>query len=544
MLKHIKGLSKLDLLFISIFTLVFILLATQNFILASSFDTLMLRSVDDYAFQQVLRSAHEHIIALRFNNLFTLNAYGYGWLFWIIHIVLAFPFYLLSLLGSDTLLIAMTRNISLLFMFSSCLITFKIAKRYTTDKYIPYFIVLFFLSFPFFAYAATNFKTIGQLQFFVTLTFYLTIRHDNLSKQDLKYIALSLAAVIGTKLSGLLLAPLIGVFLCDRFGWKVNRENLGNLLYFCKFFIPASILLVNPSLLLAPFGWHLFTDYAVALNYHLDKIQISYSTPLEFIEHFTSAIVKPFLNIYTLAFICLCFIAKFFTDAKLQDRRLDFFYIFVFLLASSIYLVNHVKMGSAYTSIYFSSYAFLLLLPLTILGRFKVFGVASLLLLLAGSVYINFGNIKNSYLGPWNNYHSNNTQSLLQERQKLIAVVGDSESYQPKLYVLSDYQAPMIYSDFTKNVSVTILYGDISNILDRNISYHFNFILLHKNTKAFMSDEKFNQSLEGMDSKIKQTQITSRHTVKQLQSTGAFKGQTYALVYESNKLLLFKLTTE
>ena len=147
--------------------------------------------------------------------LFRVNDYGYGWLFWFVNIVITFPFYFLSLHGSDLLLISTPRNISLLFMAGSCFLLFKCFKKYSDDKYIPYFAILLFVNYSFFSYVATHFKTTAQITFFCILTFYLIIRNDSLSKRDLMYIALSFAAAIGTKLSGSFIGTVIG-YIFDR----------------------------------------------------------------------------------------------------------------------------------------------------------------------------------------------------------------------------------------------------------------------------------------------------------------------------------------
>ena len=115
----IKNFTSLDIyekIFVSSICLIFIFFFIQNFIFSSSFDILLFRSVDDYAFQSSMRSIHENMMQLKVDKLFIINDYGYGWIFWIIHSLITFPFYLISILGYDFLLISMARNISLLFM--------------------------------------------------------------------------------------------------------------------------------------------------------------------------------------------------------------------------------------------------------------------------------------------------------------------------------------------------------------------------------------------------------------------------------------------
>jgi hypothetical protein len=532
------SLNILQKIILVIISSIFLLLFVQNFIFSSSFDILMLRSVDDFAFQNVLRKNHENIIQFRFGKLFELYAYGYGWLFWIIHTTITFPFYLISLLGSDFLLISTARNISLLFMVGSCFLLFKSIKKYTNDKYIPYFAVLLFVSYPYFAYSSMSFRTIAQGSFFCILTFYLIIRNNLLSKKDLKYIAISFAACLGTKLSTAVFAPLIALFLIDRFGFKLNKENFKKAFYFLKYFIPSSIFFINPSLFIAPFKWSLFTKYGDVMSYYFKNVQTDHGSGGIFLTNFQDAFSTDFLYKYVLAILTLVFLVRFIYDLRSnKQNKFDFFYIFIFLVFSSLYLANHIKMGAAYITNYFFSFSFLLLLPLVTLEKVgKYIRITLLMTLVALNIALNYSAIKHSYLHYHNKYNSQTTQTLLESQKELQKLVGNSDQ---KLNLLIDYRAPVIYSNFRKNISTISMFDNVS-VVEKWSKSEFDYILLHKDSKMLLDKKDFQRISTSADEALKNTWVESRGMVESLINTGIFRKSRYEVIYDKNKLIFFK----
>lgn len=519
--------------------LVLLFLFFQNFILSSSFDILMFRGVDDFAFQHTLRKGHENILHFKIDQLFKLYDYGYGWLFWITHIVITFPFYLISLLGSDFLLISTARNISLLFMAGGSFFLFRSVRKYTNDKYIPYFAVLLFISYPYFAYSAMSFRTIAQGSFFCILTFYLTIRNDQLLKRDLKYIAISLAACLGTKLSTGLFAPLIALFLIDRFGWKLNKENFKKALYFLKYFIPSSIFFINPSLFASPFKWSLFTNYRDVMAGYLNSVQANHGSGDDFILNFKGAFLTPFLFKYILIIVAILFLLKIFFD--LRDRkkqnRFDFLYIFIFMIGSSLYLSNHIKMGSTYITNYFFSFSFLLIFSVVILDKLNnKLKLSILVALVTSNLFLNFPAIKNNYLDHHNRYKSDRTQTLIKSQKELQELVGDPSQ---KLNLLIGHRAPVIYSNFKKNITITSIFDNIS-VMEKWNNPEYDYILLHRDSKAFLGDKEFQENIKQADISFQERWNQSRKIIQSLIKTGQFRDSQYKKVYDKGKLLMLK----
>jgi len=532
------NLNIIQKIIILVISSLFLLLFVQNFIFSSSFDILMFRSVDDFAFQKVLRSGHEDIIYFKIDKLFKLYAYGYGWLFWITHIIITFPFYLIALLGSDFLLISMSRNISLFFMIGSCFFLFKSIKIYTKDKYIPFISILLFVSYPYFAFSALSFRTIAQASFFCILTFYLVIRNSILSKKDLKYVALSFAACLGTKLSTALFAPLVAIMLIDRFGFKINKNNFKNALYFLKYFIPSAIFFINPSLFVAPFSWHLFTKYRGVMSYYFQNVQNNHGSGGDFLENFINAFRSDFLNQYVLtAFLLMFFIKIIFDIRNKKQNKFDNLYILTFLVFVSIYLCFRIKMGATYITNYFFSFSFLILFPITVLNIVNNFVKYTVLTLLVTiNITLNFDNIKNSYLHYQDKYYSENVQRSLNSQNELQKLLGDQDQ---KLKLLIDYRAPVIYSNFRDNIDTISIFDNVS-VVEKWSQSEFDYILLHNDSRMMIDEKDFKNLSVNADPKLKTIWIESRRIIKSLMNTGQFRESKYKIIYNKNKLILFK----
>jgi len=539
-LTNFCSLNILQKIILVIIPTIFLLLFIQNFIFSSSFDILMFRSVDDFAFQHVLRKNHESIIQFRLEKLFKLYEYGYGWLFWIIHTVITFPFYLISLLGVDFLLISAARNISLFFMAGSCFLLFKSIKKYTNDEYIPYFVVLLYVSYPYFAFSSMSFRTIAQGSFFCILTFYLIVRNSALSKKDLKYIAISFAACLGTKLSNAVFAPLIALFLIDRFGFKLNKENFKKAFFSLKYFIPSSIFFINPSLFIAPFKWSLFTKYRDVMSYYFKNVQTNYGSGGSFLKNFQDAFSTDFLYKYILAILTLVFLVRFIYDVRSnKQNKFDFLYIFIFLAFSSLYLTNHIKMGAVYITNYFFSFSFLLLLPLVTLEKVEKYTrITVLMTLVTLNTALNFNAIKHSYLFYYTQYNSQTTQTLLESQKELQKLVGDPDQ---KLNLLIDYRAPVIYSNFRKNITTITMFDNVSEFKKESNS-EFDYILLHKDSKMLLDKKDFQRISVGADEGVKNILTESRGMIESLINTGIFRESRYEVIYDKNKLICFKFS--
>jgi len=518
----ILNLSKIEQAFLAFFLLVFCLLLIEN-TLYGSFNILNFRSVDDYGFHIILRAKHEKLLRLDILDLLEINNNGYGWLFWIIHVIITFPFFLIGLLGYEAPLITVARNISLFFMAASCVNLFLISKKYTKDKYIPYFILLCFISFPYFAYAALSFRTIAQMIFFSSLAFYLCIKNDHPNKQNLKYIALAVAACIATKPTGVIILPVIGIILGEKLNWEINRPNLEITGYFIKILSIATILLSNPSLVLAVFKWDIFAKYYNTLKEFSIVANSNYGGNYDFWFNFSHSIYGPFMYPFILFFLLLA------TFLKGINKR-EFIFIGLFLIFSTLLTVHIFRPNTGSITNYLSAISFLVPLGLIYFEKLKR-KYLILTIFITLNVFLNLDNIKHRFFEYFTKYKDD--QELIIEQQKLKQII-DREKHDHVL-LLTDISGPMIFSPFNKKASIiTALnnYNEIPGIYD--------YIILRKDRISVSHSQKAQHKIQKADLHIQEQYHKSRTYIETLLSEGAFHGHYYKKIYESEHNILLR----
>lgn len=530
----INQLKIFRIIFLIIFSLIFFFILLQNFLISSSFELLSFRSIDDYAFQSVLRRYHERMIDLRFDSLFKLYDYGYGWIFWIINIVVTFPFYIISLFHDESLLIVAPRIISQAFSFATAFIIYKILKIYSEDKYIPYFGAIFYLSFPYFAFSAMSFRTIAQINFFSALSFYYAIKPGGFTLSYLKNISIAFAAAIGTKLSAALLSPLLLLIIFDRAGYKFTKEKLIMYMHGLKIFIFYLIIFINPSFFLAIFEPSLFTDHASVLSYYMTHITTNYGTDIDLITKITQAYSSSYMSSSIIIIMLLLFLWLILNKDKYQ---IHYIYILAFIIFSGIYLANHVNLGVSYITNYFSAYSFLILLSIVFFKNFstkmKITLLTSLFLVNAS---LNFNYIKTGYLEHYKTATSNKFLQMKLSQSDLKKIIPMSSS----LNILYDHRGPMIYSDLRDGVYARALFDNISEII-KTENKVFEVIILNKKSIAFLSKEEFNSRINFSDKHIKDRWIDSRMIVNKLLNQNEFLRRPYEKIYEKGNIIAYRI---
>jgi hypothetical protein len=540
MLLKNKNLFSLDFLqktFLIFFVAIFLTLFFQNFLFSQYFELLLTRDGDNYAFSVVLNAVHQNIYNLNWPKLFFLNDYGYGWLFWAIHSLITYPFFLLNKLFSvDFFVIIVAREISLIFMFLTCFLIFKSIKIYTKNKYIPYFAVLLYMLYPWFGLSSLSFRTLAQGCFFCSLSFYLTIRKKSLEKNDLKYIAISLACGIATKISNALILPLIAIILLDRFSFKISKTNCKLAFIFLIRLVFFSIILSNPSLIYCVFVPDIFFNYVNTLKFHINFTKTSLSQSNDVINNFKNTIKFGYFSLIMMWLYVIMFITKIYYDLKNnKNNKFDFVYIFIFNILAFIYLCINIKIGWSYIAIYFLPLSFLIIFSLIFLEIFnkkqlKIFFVVILLLTLTTS-YKSISEKHFEYFKLNNNEKIKNILISQKEIQDLI-IINDK-----KITILADYRCPIIYSNIKYNNFLTYLYFDDIN---KAPQYDFDYIFMNKEGLLFKDDDLFKKELINIDESYINDWVESRKILNNIIQNNQFGDNRYQLIYDKNQLLLYK----
>ncbi len=513
------------ILTIALYTSAFIYLFIENFIFSSSLDLTAVREIDDYAFQASLRRYHES------GKFFALHDYAYGWIFWFPLVCLTYPFYFLSVhYGIDVPLVVTPRQVSLFFTMGTAFVLYRIASLYTKDNFIKSIILLLYLSFPATGYFALRFGTVSQTMFLSALAYYLTAQKEFLTQKDLYTIAVAVAAAAATKLSAMLITPLITLVILDRLSWKI-KENLVPLLksFFVFLFALAALSQIPPKAVIA----------------QIKMTQTNFGQDLGVYRVFLYGIVSSNLHIAVFLLTLLGLLYKAIIPLKndMDFYKRDYLYIFLTLVISIVYLVVSIKMGSMYITIYFTVISFLLPLGVLALEHVNIYlryviGV----LFLATSVFLNFNLIfsTESIHLSWNTYYVKAVDPTiirdLSIREVLKAKLKNPDEYKGKLKILRDYQVPAPYSSLRRNVIETCVFNNINMASGQ---YEYDLIGLYKKGVAFITDSEFNDLINNVDPKVALQYKNHRKTINDFLLKKQFNNVNYRLLLEEEDYVYY-----
>lgn len=525
--------------------LLFSYLFFQNFVFSKSLDTLQFREIDDVGFQLYIKNLHTQILTkFKIYKLTGINEYAYGWLYWFPLIVITLPFQALSAyFGIDWPLIVLPRQISLILIALTTYNLFQIFSIYTKNNFLKFTGILLFLSFPTTAYFSMRFGTVAQVMFFSSLSFYLTARKQHFEKKDLTWIAITLAAAGGTKLSGLLISPLIALILLDRFKWKINKKNLKAGVHFISIFLPSLIFFSNPKLFFAPFSPSIWKSYSQTMSEQLIKVQTNFGDTTSVTEKIKQAIsgsASVDIYIFPILISGLLFQSITATNKKKYYKR-DFLYIAITLILAAAYLIHKVQMGCHYITIYYTAVSFLL--PIGAFFLEKIRNSTALILglfLLISNIFLNKNFIMDSPIG-FNAYFSKaqtpKTQrmiSLQKELQDKVAIQSPK-----KLYILREYTTPPIYSNIRPEIEEALAFDNI-HIVSKVHSEPYDIIGFDKSASALINEEAFKVLTEKCDSSVAESLGENRRFIKNFLETKTLNSENYSILLEKDEYIFFQ----
>lgn len=517
--------------------LFFSALFIENFVFSNSFSTIQLREIDDTAFQYSIRNIHESISSFKFDRLIKLNDYGYGWIYWIIVGLITYPFYLLALVTDFYVpLIALPRDISLAFTIGSSFFIYKSLSFYSKDEFLKFMSMILLMSFPAFGFFSMRFGTVSQVMFFSTLAFYLTIRKDDYEKKDLRNIAISAALCVGTKISGALILPLIGLIMADRMQWKMNKETFKKAKYFLLNFLLFFVLFSDPALFLSPFKPEYLYSYIEALksNSHL-------ALQDNFLQIMTEVLGVGYLNIYfagaAIAFLLLNIFYK-------ERYKRDFLFMALWMVFTLSLLVKIMSMGGQYVINYALAVMYLLAFSILFLEKWGRLGKVVAVSFVIMSFLTNYSNISSGF-------YSNMKYFKLLQDQMIVAKVAANDSIkklipdpkenkEQKVNVLMDYRAIFPYSHFDReNLNAVFAFDNIQKVRDQ-IKGDFDYISLNKTSPYFLPDQEFSDFIAKLKNESELTdQVESRKIVQKLMDSKKFEDVEYEILLNENNIIFF-----
>ncbi len=536
--------SNMQKVIIGLFAMTFFFIFFQNFLFSQSFSSLHLREVDDLAFQISLRTIHQKISHFRIDSLLKLNDYGYGWIFWIFTGLITYPFYLISLVCECYFpLIALPRQISLLFTAGTVFLVYKIISIYTKDEFTKLCALIFFLSFPAVGHFAGRFSTTPMVMFFSALTVFLAVRKNDYEKKDLRQIAISAAICIGTKLNGIMIIPLVGLILADRLHWQLNNQNLRKAGFFLLNLILFSILFINPSLFLSPFIPSYLTRYieSVQYNSHL-------AVQEDFISTLYGTLESGYFNHFLIIPVISLMLTGFWHSRKIG---LDLLFATILVILLMAFLVKMNSMGPLYNVNY--SMVFIYLITLCFVGfsfikdSRKWLKNTVMVMFIVISITLNFGNFHHVTFSPARYFFLKSDPIILaqlkaeDEMRKIIA--DPKNNSEKRINVLMSHYAIFPYTnlDRGKNVNLKFSFDDLSN--ESKIDY--DYVVLSKRSSYLLNEVEFSKFISNLtDQKMIDSQVKSRKIASDLINFGKIgSSSTYQNLLESGDIILLKKTS-
>lgn len=527
--------------------LILIALFVQNFLFSAHIGIVGFRDIDDLAFQQVIRRIHLLIQNGNYADTLSANDYAYGWIYWALMALVTFPVYLLSTyFHVDWPLIVIPRQLSLLFGVMSLVMLRKVFKNLNPD--IPEWLcaigLLIFSLYPAFGYFSLRFGTVNCVMFFSILSFYYITREHplTLASRVLAFQALAIAGAI--KLSGLLIAPLIILFLFQRSHENSIIQAVRKLALPCLLFILTLTVFTNPALFFPPFDGEAAAGYWKTLHHFIGvtKIQTGPSNP---IERYYLGIYQTPMNALAMLLLSIGFVVCWLANRR--DRR-DISGIVLTIIFASCYLMFSVKnvtsVGAYYTAVSF--------LILTSIGGWSYIRYARYLLLsIAILLLTDVGfRARNQYMAnstepyPWNHL------SYFIKNEKTNSEMRNSKKIEEcmDLYAENGWSGH-IFHDYTVSLTINTLshprvcFSTAWNDLSAEGKYcprPIDFLVLNMKSLGSLPDQKFDKVLQETDPKVGEKLIRDRLSRRGLYRTGRFNDQHFKLICQYGDVRVYK----
>lgn len=477
-----KGIFWLCIFFIVINMLLAFL---QNFLYSKNFGLIEFRAIDDLAFQQSLRNVHQGLSSGNFAGIAKIfsNDYGYGTVFWLPMALLTYPLYLLhTFYGVDWPLITFPRNISLFFGVLSLVFLYKTIRKYEVSEVVAIFASTLFCLFYTFSYYCGRFGTINQTMFFAILTVYYAVKKNDLIKKDLYSVVFALALAGGTKLSGLLITPFIGLACLTRMKKETLLNYKENIIKPFLLFVFLLILFLSPALFFSPICHPCFANFKSAMAYAYNNTHTN-SGGYSWEDGLVYGILQGTMPEVVFFLLFLGLLLNCFSRNKQIIK--DSISAILTLIIVSTYLIFNIKMGAPYITNYFTCVSFLLLWGILYVAQFRL-SYPFVLYIFVLMSYKSYEISKNSGLGSSTYFYDYKKRiKALKNAEKIEADLASSIQSMSSFNLLVDEQVLTTYNNLrNKPMCLAMVWNNFSKkaytvynckgpadyiILDRNI---------------------------------------------------------------------------
>jgi len=557
------------------------------------------RGEDDGAFFPIIFKIYYCLTHFEIDKLFRAYSigehFGYGWIFWIVSALFVMPGAIIShFFGIDNFLIAGVSILSLTLSFSGLFFFYKALSFYTKDELIKFAIIGMILMHPAFGYLSIKWHPTAFNFFFSCLLFYQLAKLEIVTKQNLRIIAITLAMSIGSKMTGLFMLPLVGLFLADRLKWQMNKENLIFAGYFFGVLCFFSVLFYDPSFFL--FRKSYFIEHYKIISGLSEFLGQSSgcpqcSNPYYRINSVFTSFIKPQIIIFLLTLFSFGILSSF-KNKSCDSRKYDLLYIFVCLGIVTVYLTYFVRYDVQYSFVpYFYTISFLVPIFLIIIAnQGQIIKFLIVFILMAGNLFLNYSDLIVPYESYQKSYdchykdrgknckkysfnyvryrhHETYHRPYIDGAKNIKKIIGELDNYPKGLNLMMDFRVPTFYNPRLRSGVNLLSVFDNLNVLDshkiKNSIYEkktYNYIALFKHARilhgelsvkediAYLVNNIKNSNLSTKDKEriINQNQemfsnwMESAKMIDDFLATNRFLAADYQKVYEDENFLLYR----
>ena len=522
-------------------SILFILIFIENSIYSSSFNYLMFRGVNDVAFQVSLRNIHKNIENGRWNYLWSLNDYGYGWIYWATEAFITYPFYLWKSSSIATfLLIFIPRLTALIFTLLSAFYMYRILKVYELKELDARIGSLIFALMPVTGFFSLEFGTTNTIMFFCIISYYYVIKENVITGKNI-YVSFLFAAIAGgIKLTGLFIAPILILQIYLR----SDKGSILNFLFFIAkpaiFFVILLTVATNPTIIVFFINLEAVKSYIDTLLYFsaTPRTNYGYSSFYDrlyygLFETNASFLVQIFL------LLGLAILAK-----KNLRYRPDVIIILIYLSIAYLVICYKILIIPSISS-YLSSISFLLIIGLVGIAEIPSIGTALLCVLLIVQSYDIFSRSYSQYMHVSSGVsHFHYYVKSLSNKEELVSANNIENCFMNEMLV---FDKKNIYLDHTVSTYINTL-----SYPNSCITYIFNnltpqlgvcsapdILILDSNSLSFQNEEVFTKKVSEVDLKVKETYLLDRKIRLHLLDSRKFGDKNFKSICKLDRVFVF-----
>jgi hypothetical protein len=509
----------------------FAFLFWQNTLISNSFANLSLREVDDLAFQVTLRNIHNGIHSNSWHSFWAARDYGYGWLFWAIHALLTYPFYLL---GSESAIIIAAREISLVFATAGVWVSWLCVKRLTGCEAGRFIVVSVLLTCPILIGCALRFHTHMQVFFFsAEALYFVLIANGNDSR--LRKAAMFAGCAAGSKLIGLFILPTLGlIYLSQIYQNELStREKLNQLLVPFLYFTIAFIFAWYPLLFLAPYFRSDIDLFVYTTKFYIKRNATNLGGPEN--EHSANILKNVLFTSYFSWPVWSGLLASVGLGIKSKSKSGNILILcLIGLIIPLGYLFFRSKAGPWETSTYLIP-----LLPVVIClsaglirsGRLGQIALGSIVLI---NILLNSESLLGHSLRYQRQLNSVDFKFKESQAKSFLQFIPETKKDR-KIRILKDYRLILPVSELSAGYELIALYDNFQEFQGA-----FDVVFLSKEGPLFFEASELDKRL---GEAARMSLLKSKEYFDELMKSGSLYGYKFNLVLDSESVLVFKRST-